>query len=251
MRRPDFRDYQGGTFVIVHSAKGSTWKKGHKYVKKVNGKYYYKKDDKSKPKKSDSEDTESIIEKRYNEDKAKAKYWKLMPFDSSVEYRYQKPSVKNMFDSEANRRATYKYDKSNIRGRRVITPYAAQEKADKYRNSVVNIAINSEKKAREKKKVLDAYKGAGEYVLKKTGIKKKSSTSSSKPKGWKSKEYQQEVAANSRKNVYAPKTKKEKKMQESELSGKISRTMEKGKIIERKKKKEKIQRRSGVKRSGR
>lgn len=50
MTRPDFRDYEGGTFVVEHSAKGSTWKKGHKYIKKVNGKYYYKKDDKNKSK---------------------------------------------------------------------------------------------------------------------------------------------------------------------------------------------------------
>lgn len=37
--RLDYRDYTGGVF-LSHSAKGSTWDK-HKYVKVVDGKYYY------------------------------------------------------------------------------------------------------------------------------------------------------------------------------------------------------------------
>lgn len=38
MIRPDFRDFKRR--VIVHSAKGSEWEK-HKYIKAVDGKYYY------------------------------------------------------------------------------------------------------------------------------------------------------------------------------------------------------------------
>lgn len=35
----DFRNFIGST-ILVHSAKGSEWKE-HKYIKKINGEYYY------------------------------------------------------------------------------------------------------------------------------------------------------------------------------------------------------------------
>lgn len=39
--RPDFQNFKGvGVLSLCHSAKGSTWEK-HKYVKVVNGNYYY------------------------------------------------------------------------------------------------------------------------------------------------------------------------------------------------------------------
>lgn len=38
---PDFRDFRGdGTGSLFHSAKGSTWEK-HKYIKIINGLYFY------------------------------------------------------------------------------------------------------------------------------------------------------------------------------------------------------------------
>lgn len=40
MTRPDFRDYIGTGLALIHSAKGSEWEE-HKYVKKVDGDYYY------------------------------------------------------------------------------------------------------------------------------------------------------------------------------------------------------------------
>lgn len=39
---PDYRHYAGAT-VLVHSAKGSTWE-NHKYIKRVDGTYYYPND---------------------------------------------------------------------------------------------------------------------------------------------------------------------------------------------------------------
>lgn len=39
LSRPDFRNFFGVT-IISHSAKGSEWEK-HKYVKKIDGKYFY------------------------------------------------------------------------------------------------------------------------------------------------------------------------------------------------------------------
>lgn len=39
--RPDFKNFQGvGLFSLCHSAKGSTWE-NHKYIKRLNGTYYY------------------------------------------------------------------------------------------------------------------------------------------------------------------------------------------------------------------
>lgn len=39
--RPDFRNFKGfGLLALAHSAKGTEWKK-HKYIKKINGTYYY------------------------------------------------------------------------------------------------------------------------------------------------------------------------------------------------------------------
>lgn len=43
MVRPDFNAFRGGTMVLVHSAKGSTWD-NHKYIKRVDGTYYYPND---------------------------------------------------------------------------------------------------------------------------------------------------------------------------------------------------------------
>lgn len=44
MIQPDFRVFKGiGLNQLTHSAKGSTWK-DHKYIKKINGVYYYAKD---------------------------------------------------------------------------------------------------------------------------------------------------------------------------------------------------------------
>lgn len=43
MTRPDFRDFSSHDEGIMHSPKGTTWK-DHKYIKKVNGIYYYAKD---------------------------------------------------------------------------------------------------------------------------------------------------------------------------------------------------------------
>lgn len=46
MIRPNYRDFKGSQFVvgndqtIQHSAEGSSWKK-HKYIKRVDGTYYY------------------------------------------------------------------------------------------------------------------------------------------------------------------------------------------------------------------
>lgn len=41
MIRPDFKSYRGiGTEALMHSAKGSTWE-DHKYVKRIDGTYYY------------------------------------------------------------------------------------------------------------------------------------------------------------------------------------------------------------------
>lgn len=40
MIRPNYRDYRRVTFL--HSAEGSTWK-DHKYIKRINGTYYYPK----------------------------------------------------------------------------------------------------------------------------------------------------------------------------------------------------------------
>lgn len=41
MIRPDFKQFVGvGALVLIHSAKGSTWEK-HKYVKRIDGTYYY------------------------------------------------------------------------------------------------------------------------------------------------------------------------------------------------------------------
>lgn len=42
MYRPDFRQYKHSQ-ILVHSAKGSTWE-DHKYVKRVDGTYYYPND---------------------------------------------------------------------------------------------------------------------------------------------------------------------------------------------------------------
>lgn len=39
--RPDFRNFRGiGNDMLLHSAKGSTWE-NHKYIKRLNGTYYY------------------------------------------------------------------------------------------------------------------------------------------------------------------------------------------------------------------
>lgn len=43
MIRPDFRDFSIHDEGIMHSPKGTTWK-DHKYIKKINGVYYYAKD---------------------------------------------------------------------------------------------------------------------------------------------------------------------------------------------------------------
>lgn len=41
MIRPDFKRYRGAGFGgLIHSAKGSTWEE-HKYVKRIDGTYYY------------------------------------------------------------------------------------------------------------------------------------------------------------------------------------------------------------------
>lgn len=40
MIRPDYRDYR--RITLRHSAEGSTWK-DHKYIKRINGTYYYPK----------------------------------------------------------------------------------------------------------------------------------------------------------------------------------------------------------------
>lgn len=46
MPRPDFRNFRNSRFVVgcaptlVHSAKGSTWE-DHKYIKRIDGTYYY------------------------------------------------------------------------------------------------------------------------------------------------------------------------------------------------------------------
>lgn len=40
MFTPDFRNFIGTNQILVHSAKGSTWD-DHKYVKKIDGVYYY------------------------------------------------------------------------------------------------------------------------------------------------------------------------------------------------------------------
>lgn len=40
MTTPDFRNFIGKNQILVHSAKGSTWE-DHKYVKKIDGVYYY------------------------------------------------------------------------------------------------------------------------------------------------------------------------------------------------------------------
>lgn len=75
MIRPDFRDF------ISHSAKGSEWEK-HKYVKKLDGNYYYPDGyeggrtisslkDKSEDKKEKKEDSDDW-EKKFHEGMAKA-----------------------------------------------------------------------------------------------------------------------------------------------------------------------------------
>lgn len=39
--RPDFRNFRGvGRSTLIHSAKGSTWE-NHKYIKRIDGTYYY------------------------------------------------------------------------------------------------------------------------------------------------------------------------------------------------------------------
>lgn len=40
MLRPDFKNFIGSNQILVHSAKGSTWD-DHKYVKVIDGVYYY------------------------------------------------------------------------------------------------------------------------------------------------------------------------------------------------------------------
>lgn len=40
MIRPDFRNFRGTNRILVHSAKGSEWE-NHKYLKKIDGNYYY------------------------------------------------------------------------------------------------------------------------------------------------------------------------------------------------------------------
>lgn len=40
MIRPDYRDFRKRSQVLQHSAEGSSWKK-HKYIKRVDGTYYY------------------------------------------------------------------------------------------------------------------------------------------------------------------------------------------------------------------
>lgn len=40
MMRPDYKTFKGTSCSIIHSAKGSTWNE-HKYIKKVDGVYYY------------------------------------------------------------------------------------------------------------------------------------------------------------------------------------------------------------------
>lgn len=56
MIRPNFALFAGGTTVIIHSAKGSTWK-DHKYIKKKDGTYYYPKDYKGGSSKSSNKDS--------------------------------------------------------------------------------------------------------------------------------------------------------------------------------------------------
>lgn len=60
MIRPNFRDFSGGSTLIIHSAKGSTWK-DHKYIKKIDGTYYYPKDYKGGGRKIGSSDKEGIL----------------------------------------------------------------------------------------------------------------------------------------------------------------------------------------------
>lgn len=40
MGQVDYRQFAGGAAVVSHSAKGSTWEK-HKYIKIINGLYFY------------------------------------------------------------------------------------------------------------------------------------------------------------------------------------------------------------------
>lgn len=40
MIRPDYRDFRRGSTILIHSAKGSTWE-DHKYIKRIDGTYYY------------------------------------------------------------------------------------------------------------------------------------------------------------------------------------------------------------------
>lgn len=40
MIRPDYRDFRKRSQILQHSAEGSSWKK-HKYIKRVDGTYYY------------------------------------------------------------------------------------------------------------------------------------------------------------------------------------------------------------------
>lgn len=40
---PNFANFRGGQTILVHSAKGSTWE-NHKYIKRVDGTYYYPND---------------------------------------------------------------------------------------------------------------------------------------------------------------------------------------------------------------
>lgn len=99
---PDFRNFIGSNRILVHSAKGSTWD-DHKYVKKIDGVYYYPvgyedgrtvedlKDNKSsedkedKKEKSDSKSNEDQIkEVKQNFDQYLAKRgidWRKLPKD--------------------------------------------------------------------------------------------------------------------------------------------------------------------------
>lgn len=99
---PDFRNFVGTNQILVHSAKGSTWE-DHKYVKKIDGVYYYPvgyedgrtiddlkggKDSKDKDEKKEKTDSKSkeeqIKEVKQNFDQYLAKRgidWRTLPKD--------------------------------------------------------------------------------------------------------------------------------------------------------------------------
>lgn len=142
---------------IMHSAKGSSWKKGHKYLFKKNGRYYY-----SKPKKygkSKNGLNYNWFQDWWGEDeyddlevaKALREVFKEQKDNAEFNYSYKKPLADSLPDSYSEKKRLQKqvrddYRKANHGYMKMVRNYNEKKMAyDKTPKAKVNKFINKGK----------------------------------------------------------------------------------------------------------